>query len=210
MKEKVLRKYERKLRRKRRKGEYVGTWGMRGGHTAGLSFRLMALVSPCRRIIWHRVIIALYLFRHWHKHTHASIPACHISCRVSFLTQSPCRLSKHTHAHGLVTPQCITLERTSLNTHNRFLLPPPVPASGLAFISVYKPPDHMGSGGLSWPSATPPTPTPHGGPAVWGEFRGILSSFQLLQTLHNEKSLRACCHFLIAFSLPLLPPTFLI
>lgn len=202
MKERVLRKDEdeRKMRRKRRKGEYVGTWGMRGGHTAGLSFRLMALVSPCRRIIWHRVIIALYLFTL----THTSIPACHISCRVSFLTQSPCRLSKHTHAHGLVTPQCVTLERTSLNTHNLFLLRP-VPASGLAFFSVYKPPDHMGSGGLSWPSASPPPPP--GGPAVWGEFRGILSSFQLLQTLDNEKSLVIfSSHFLF----PSFPPTFLI
>lgn len=207
MKERVLRKDEdeRKMRRKRRKGEHVGTWGMRGGHTAGLSFRLMALVSPCRRIIWHRVIIALYLFTL--THTHTSIPACRISCRVSFLTQSPCRLSKHTHAHGLVTPQCVTLERTSLNTHNLFLLRP-VPASGLAFFSVYKPPDHMGSGGLSWPSASPPPPPE--GLLFEGNSGVSCHLFSCFKLWIMKKVYGLVVIFSSHFLFPSFPPTFLI
>lgn len=83
-------------------------------------------------------------------------------------------LSKHTRAHGLtqITPflECVTHERTCLNAHNMPPVHPPLPcssflyqfvepASGLAFschLRVCKPPDHMGSEGLSGPPASYP------------------------------------------------------
>lgn len=126
-------------------------WGTIEGCTAGLSFRLTVLVFPCRRIIWRSHICSLFIYPN--RHIHSIV----YPVLVRFLTQSPCTLSKHTRARRRVMPflERVTLERTSLNAQNLFPLPP-LPASGLAFISMCKPPDHMGSGGLRWPLANPP------------------------------------------------------
>lgn len=136
----------------RQRGEKTGMWGMRGGLAAGLSFRLIPLVSQCGRIIWQPGHYrSLFIYLDAHKFHHVAYPV--------ELVPSPCSLEvrqitiqTHTCSSKLRL-ECGTHECTSLNAHN---MPPVLPPSFLVPLSSSSPqiqplglPSHVISGCVS-------------------------------------------------------------